>query len=199
MTILAILKGEARRYRALWLWLRGRNFHLESDAVIIASNRGTGAMPLAFAVATVIEVVVLHLLLPWVWLQVTLAIVSVWSLVTLFGYLAAHRTNPHYLTDSSLVLRRSGSGVAVIDRGNIATVTAARAFAETAPTIVGERLFLPNADGTNVDIKLRSAELATLPSFLQSSRLAEPVTRISLYVDDPKQLISMLREQSVTE
>lgn len=199
MTVASFLKGEAKAYRALWLWISGRRFAIESDSVTITSTRGSMVMPVAFAVATIIEIIVLHLLLPWVWLQVTVAAISVWSLIVLFGHLAKHRTNPHYLTDSSLVLRQSGSVVCVIDRAEIVRVAPRRTFSETSPTIIDGRLYLPNADGTNVDIVLETAVRAALPVFVRSHRTTEDVTRISLYVDEPARLISLSSEEPVIE
>lgn len=149
-------------------------------------------MPVAFAGATVIEIVVLHLLLPWMWLRVSLAVVSVWSLVALFGYLAIHRTHPHYLTDRSLALRQSGAVVAVLDRTDIESVTVGPRFTETAPAIKDDRLYLPNADGTNVDLALARPVLVRLPALMPSRRIAEEVSRISVYIDEPARMRALL-------
>lgn len=186
------VRAEIRAYRALWLWIRGRHSGVEPGAIVLGAHKGTLVLPAAFAVATVVEVVVLHLLLPWMWLRVSLAVVSVWSMVALFGYLAIHRTNPHYLTDTSLVLRQSGSVVAVVDRVDIESVTVGRRFTETAPAIKDGRLYLPNADGTNVDLTLARPVPARLPALLPSRRITEQVSRISVYVDEPTRMHAML-------
>lgn len=149
-------------------------------------------MPAAFAVATVVEIGVLHLLVPWMWLRVSLAVASVWSLLALLGYLAIHRTNPHYLTDTSLVLRQSGEVVAIVDRTDIESITLRPRFTETAPTIRGDRLCLPNADGTKVDLALARPVTARLPALMPSRRITEEVSRISLYVDEPVRVLAML-------
>lgn len=186
------VRAEIRAYRALWLWIRGRHSGVEPGAIVLGANRGTLVMPVAFAVATVVEIVVLHLLLPWMWLRVSLAVASVWSLVALFGYLAIHRTNPHYLTDTSLVLRQSGAVVAVIDRTDIESIAIGPRFTETAPAIRDDRLYLPNADGTNVDLALARPVLARLPALMPSRRITEEVSRISVYVDEPARMRAML-------
>jgi len=186
------IRAEIRAYRALWLWIRGRHSGVEPGATVLGAHKGTLVLPAAFAVATVVEIVVLHLLLPWMWLRVSLAVVSVWSMVVLFGYLAIHRTNPHYLTDTSLVLRQSGSVVAVVDRVDIESVTVGRRFTETAPAIKDDRLYLPNPDGTNVDLTLARPVPARLPALLPSRRKTEKISRISVYVDEPTRMRTML-------
>lgn len=186
------VRAEIRAYRALWLWIRGRHSGVEPGAIILGAHKGTLVMPVAFAVATVVEIVVLHLLLPWMWLRVSLAVASVWSLVALFGYLAIHRTNPHYLTDRSLVLRQSGAVVAVIARTDIESIAFGPRFTETTPAIKDDRLYLPNADGTNVDLALARPVLARLPALMPSRRITEEVSRISVYVDEPPRMRAML-------
>lgn len=186
------LRAEIRAYRALWLWIRGRHSRVEPGAIVLGAHKGTLVMPVAFAVATVVEIVVLHLLLPWMWLRMSLAVASVWSLVALFGYLAIHRTNPHYLTDKSLVLRQSGAVVAVIDRTDIESIALGPRFTETTPAIKDGRLYLPNADGTNVDLALARPVLARLPALMPSRRIAEQVSRISVYVDEPARMRATL-------
>ncbi|QBJ94636.1 hypothetical protein ERC79_00615 [Rhodococcus sp. ABRD24] len=188
-----MVKTEIRSYVALWMWIRGRNSVPESDAVVFSSHAGTLVVPTAFALATGIEVVVLHLLIPWQWVQAVLAVLSVWSLVMLFGYFAIHRTHPHYATSERLVLRHSGAVVVAVALANIERVTLRRRFAETTPAIVAGRLFLPNADGTTVDMVLGRPVTVRMPALSPSRRKTADVTSISVYVDEPDRLISRLR------
>lgn len=187
-----LVRAEIRAYLALWQWIRGHHSGVAPGAIVLGAHRGTLVMPVAFAIATVVEIMVLHLLLPWMWLRVSLAVLSVWSMVALFGYLAIHRTNPHYLTDRSLVLRQSGNVVAVIDRADIESIGLGPRFTETAPTIKDDRLYLPNADGTNVDLALARPVVARLPALMPSRRISEEVRRISVYVDEPARMRDML-------
>lgn len=190
---LPLIRAEIRGYRALWQAIRGRDCGVEPDAIVLRARRGALALPVAFAIATVVEIGALHLLLPWAWLRVALALVSVWSLIALSVYLAVHRTHPHYLTGASLVLRQSGAVVAVIDRARIESVVARRRFTQTAPTVVDGRLFLPGADGTTVDLTLTSPVTVTLPALVPARRKTGEVDHISVYVDEPDLLVSALR------
>ncbi|MGA9873053.1 MAG: hypothetical protein WBQ44_18165 [Rhodococcus sp. (in: high G+C Gram-positive bacteria)] len=187
------LRAEARAYTSLWLWMRGRDADIEPGGLAFRSNRGSLVLPAAFGVATLVEIAVLHFVLPWPWLRILLAVLSVWSLLTLSGYLAVHRVRPHYLTDNTLVLRQSGAIVATIDRSVIASASLTRRFSETNPVVVADRLFLPNMDGTNVDIVLRQPISIRLPVVLARHRHTASVRRISIYVDDPAALVTALR------
>lgn len=171
--------------RSIWLWMRGRDADTEPGATVFRSTNGTLALPIAFGVATLVEVVALHFLIPWQWLRIALAAVSMWSLVAALGYLAKHRVHPHYLTASSLVLRQSGEVVATIPRSDIASVVPVRRFAETSARIAGSTLHLPNLDGTNIDARLTQTVAARIPTVF--GRAADPasIDRICLYVDDP--------------
>ncbi|GAA4485344.1 hypothetical protein GCM10023094_39990 [Rhodococcus olei] len=193
-----LVRAEIRAYRSLWLWMRDRYSDIEPGALVFTASKGTLVVPAAFAVATVIEIGVLHLLMPWWWLRIVLAGLSIWSLVALLGYVAVHRVHPHYLTDTRFVMRQSGTLVATLDRADIVSIALRRRFAETAPTIIDGRLYVPNADGTTIDIVLTSPVTAQLPALLAKRRKVQVVDRISLYVDEPTQLISALSEPTPT-
>lgn len=177
---------------ALWLWIRGRDAVMEKGAVVVRSSGGSLVLPVAFGIATVIEMAVLHLLVPWTWLRVVLAVASVWSLVALFGYLALHRVHPHFVTDTRFVVRQSGTVIASIQREFVASAAGVRRFDTTTPEIEGSRLTLPNLDGTNVDVVLRQPIHVELPALIPRYRQSGFVDRVSLYVDEPADLVGIL-------
>jgi hypothetical protein len=189
-----IIRAEIRAYTSLWFWARGRDAGIESGALVFRSSRGSMVLPAAFGVATLVEIGVLHFLLPWLWLRVTLAVLSMWSLVVMLGYLAVHRVHPHYLTDSHFVLRQSGTIVASIPRSDIASATLSRRFSRTNPIVVDNRLHLPNMDGTNVDISLAQPISSQLPAILPRYRETASAHSVSMYVDDPAALVTELRK-----
>ncbi|MFD4369529.1 hypothetical protein [Rhodococcus sp. NPDC058521] len=166
---------------------------------VFDSGKGTLVIPVAFAVAAGIEVVVLHVLIPWMWLQGGVLVLSVLSLLMLLGHFAIDRSHPHYATSGRLILRRSGEVVAEVDLDDIDVVAHRRRFTETAATIADGRLFLPNADGTMVDVALKSPVPARIPGLLPGNRRSTDVFAISLYVDDPDRLITRVRPRSRRE
>lgn len=190
--VAGLIRGEVRAYRSLWLLVRGRRDGVRDGVIEIGYARGTMGIPVAFLVACVVEVVAVHLLVPWPWLRTTLLIVSVYAFVPLGGMLAARIVHPHLLDDARFVLRSGHQVVAVIERGNIVTVRLHRNFRNTDPAIDGTALFLPGPDGTNVDVLVRDPAEVTLPHLVERRRVSGSVERISLQVDDPETLRAAL-------
>lgn len=182
------LRNQARLYAGLWLWLRRTTDRDSREQQSLTATRGVLALPMAFLAATLIEVVVLHLVIPWAWLSITLAVISVWSVALLFAAVAADIAYPHYVTGRHLVLRRSGRVVARVPLDRIATVAACRRYNQTATAFADGRLFLAGPDGTTADLILRDPVTVRIDSLLPSSRIAADTTRISLLLDDPAAL-----------
>lgn len=186
------IRAELLAYQSLWFWGCGRDQGVEPGGVPIRASGGSLVLPVAFGIATVVEIAVLHLLIPWMWLSAILAVVSVWSLLALFGYLAVHRVHPHFVTDSRFVVRQSGKVVVSIDRTLIASARCSRRYGDTAPALEGGRLVLPNLDGTNIDVVLKQPIPAGLPSIIPRYRRSGSVDRVSLYIDEPADLVTAL-------
>lgn len=180
-----LLRNQGRLYLGLWLWLRRTTDRDSRAQQPLTSARGVLAQPIAFLVATLIEVVVLHVLIPWVWLTITLAVVSLWSLVALFAVVVADIVYPHYVTEREVVLRRSGRVVARVPRDRIVAVAECRRYNQTAAVFDNGRLFLAGPDGTTADLTLRDPVAVRIDALLPGARIAAETTRISLSLDDP--------------
>jgi hypothetical protein len=163
-----------------------------ADSAEFTAVRGTGAMPLMFGVASVVEIVVVHLLVPWLWLDTVLGALSVVSIVLLVSAAAVGRVHPHVLTPEALVLRSSGEVVATVERSAIVSARLHRRFGVVAPTVRDDRAVLPNQDGTNVDITLSTRTTFVVPALLRRWRVEGTATSIGLYVDDPAALVAAL-------
>ncbi len=186
----ALVRAELRSYRALWMWLR-RRCDVPAGAVALPARRGTAALPAAFAVAMIVEMAALDLLLPWPWLRIAVAAVSLWSLAMLGGIVALGRTRPHYVSDRALVLRSAGRTVAAIDLADVAAAASRRRWSPTTAGVDGTRLSLPNQDGTRLDIALRSPVPARLAAWPRRARVHQ-VDTVSLHLDDPAPLLAAL-------
>ncbi|WP_280462927.1 hypothetical protein [Nocardia carnea] len=186
------LRNQARLYRGLWLWLRRTTDRDSRDQQPLTAGRGVLALPMAFLAATLIEVVVLHLVIPWAWLSVTLAVVSVWSLVFLFAVVVADIAYPHYVSGQEVVLRRTGRVVARIPLDRTAAVAECRRYNHTATAFEDGRLFLAGPDGTTADLTLHDPVAVHIDALLPSGRITSQTTRISLFLDDPASLRTAL-------
>lgn len=183
-----LLRNQFRLYTGLWLWARRTTDRAGREERPLTATRGVLALPMAFLAATLIEVVALHLVIPWAWLSITLAVVSVWSLVLLFGVVVADIAYPHYTTRQEMVLRRTGRLVARIPLDRIAAVAECRRYNQTATAFEDGRLFLAGPDGTTVDLTLRDPVAVHIDSLLPRGRITAETTRISLFLDDPASL-----------
>lgn len=180
------------RWHALLLWARGRHAPIGADSATFTAVRGTLAMPVMFGVVTVIEMVVLHLLIPMLWISAVVAALSVASLVILTSSVALTRVHPHVLSPTTLTLRTSGKIVATVDRASIASARVHRRYGVVSPTLDGGRLTLPNQDGTTVDIDLSCATTVTVPAPLKRWRVDGCAHSFGLQVDDPAALVAAL-------
>jgi len=180
------------RWHALLLWARGRHAPIGADSAVFTAVRGTLAMPVMFGVVTVIEMVVLHLLIPVLWISAVLAALSVASLMALTSSVALARVHPHVLSPTTLTLRTSGKVVATVDRATIVSARIHRRYGVVSPTLDGGRLVLPNQDGTTVDIDLSCATTVAVPAPLQRWRVEGSAHSFGLQVDDPAALVAAL-------
>lgn len=180
------------RWRALVLWTRGRRAPVTEDSSAFPAAQGTLGLPMMFAAVTVIEMVVLELVIPWRWVSIALAALSLASLVVLASSVAMSRVHPHVLAPTTLTLRMSGKVVASVDRDAVVSARIHRRYGRTSPTLEGGRLMLPNQDGTNIDIELCRAVGVSVPAPLQRWRIAGTADVLSLHVDDPGSLCAAL-------
>ncbi|MGW5387398.1 hypothetical protein [Nocardia sp. NPDC003963] len=183
-----LLRNQVRAYRGIWLWARRRTDCDGRERRPLPGTQGVLALPLAFLAATVLEMTMLHILIPWLWLNALLGVLSLWSLLLLFAVVVADIAYPHYATDRALVLRRGGREVATVAFDRIAAVADHRRYNHTGTALDGDRLFLAGPDGTTVDVTLREPVDIRVESPLPSGRIAAAVTRISLFLDDPAEL-----------
>lgn len=188
--------AQVGRWHSLALWMRGQHAPIAADSTVFAATRGTLGLPLMFGAATVIEMVVLHLLIPWWWLSALIVALSVASLVLLASSVALARAHPHVLSPEALVLRMSGGVVARVDRTNIASVRIHRRNGVVSPALDDGRLVLPNQDGTSVDIELSTALDVAVPALLQRWRISGFARSFGFQVDDPAALVASLTPSS---
>ncbi|MDN5900996.1 MAG: hypothetical protein L0H74_13125 [Brachybacterium sp.] len=123
-------------------------------ATPLPSRQGTVAIPVAFGVLTLGEVMVLHLVLPWPGLSAALTLLSVYALLFLFGVIASRWDHPHYATPASLVLRNGAHVVADLPWNAIRSVAILRDGTVTAPAVDRGIARLATMDGCSLAVAL---------------------------------------------
>ena len=92
-------------YRDLWRWARGRTL-VPGSAEALPHQPGRLQLVAMFTVVILIEIVVVHLLLPEGALRILALLLSVWGIVFIWALIASERIRPSYSDSERVVLRR---------------------------------------------------------------------------------------------
>lgn len=187
-----IVREQLHSRRVLWWWVRGHRVGVRPGTVAVGYSRGTMAVPLAFVVATIIEIGVLHLVVPWGWMRWTLLVLSLYSAAQLLAWSADRVVHPHLVTETEFVVRSGRRIVARVNRENVRRCVRRRRFQPTEAGVDGDVLFLPGPDGTELEVVFDQVVDVSLPAFFEHRRRTVTVRRIALHVDDPSAACSVL-------
>ena len=164
---------------------------IPADAESIQAREGTLAIPLAFAALTLIEVVALHILLPWPELSAALTLISVYGLLLMIGVIASRWDRPHHATATSLVLHNGAHVVADIPYAEISYVVPVLDGTVTSPVIEHGVARLATMNGCSVAVGLESPHPVALTGSRRTS--VHRVTEIRFAADDASGVIETLR------
>ena len=152
---------------------------------------------LAFIGVSIVEIPILHFLLPWRTVQIIAFVVSVWGLLWMVGLLGAVRVNPHVAGPSGLRVRSGFTVDAFVPWSAVAEVRTRNRplekskglqFAETPDGgLVGKVVVLGQ---TNVELVLTAPTEVGLPR--------GPLTELHFWADDPKELVAAVKDRLVS-
>ena len=193
--LLRVAAAEMRIFASLGRWV-SRKPHVPDGAIAVGYARGALAVPAAFAVAAVVEMVVVHVLVPWPSVRVVLALLSLYGLLFLLGWMGSQVVRPHLIYPDRMVVRSGNLAVAEIPRAHIARMDRARSSRTPKDYINVEddgtaTLTLAGPDGTNVRLELAGTAAVRVPGLPWARRAAREVGRIRLSVDDPTSLVAL--------
>lgn len=194
--LLRVAAAEMRIFASLGRWV-SRKPHVPDGAIAVGYARGALVMPAAFAVAAVVEMVVVHALVPWPAVRVVLALLSLYGLLFLLGWMGSQVVRPHLIYPDRMVVRSGNLAVAEIPRAHIARMDRARSPRTPKNYINVEddgtaTLTLAGPDGTNVRLELAGTAAVRVPGLPWSRREEREVGRIRLSVDDPAAMVAQL-------
>jgi hypothetical protein len=148
----------------------------------------------AFIVVSAIEVVVVHVVVPWEGVRLALDVAGIYGVLWMLGLLASLRTAPHTVDDAGLRVRSGASIDLFVPWEDIAAVRVRRRSVEGSRTVHlhtgGPRPAVSVNVGasTQVDVELRT------PRVLPLRRAGEePVGELRIAADDPGALVRRLR------
>jgi len=150
----------------------------------------------AFIFVSLLELPVVHLLLPWDTVRLVALVLSVWGLLWMVGFLASMKVFPHLLDDDGLRVRHGTTVDVRIPWEAIASVTSRRGSVPARKTVSVERsddgivLNVAVLKQTKVDVVLHQ------PTRVDPDG-TEEMTAVRFYVDNPRALVAAARERLV--
>lgn len=223
---LRMIRAESRTLASLGRWI-ARRPDVPAGAVPIGYSRGTLGLPIAMVVAALIELVAIHLLVPWPTARLVLDLLGVYALIVVLGWLAGRIVRPHLVVGGAdpggtgvggtgvggdgaddtgggggeLVLRNGPHICARVPLDAVLAVRRDRRLAPTSASIdtdgARDVLTLPGPDGTRVTIVLRRPVTASVPGFPWAGPEAREVSEVRLHVDDDEAAARTLRDAAL--
>ncbi len=149
----------------------------------------------AFIFVSALELVVVHLILPWATIRTVLLVLSIWGLVWMIGFLASMRVFPHLLDERGLRLRYGTSVDVRVPWEAIASVTASRRSLTSGRSVQllgtddGQAVAVAVLKRTRVDVVLHGPTTLELPDG------PAEVTAVRFDADDPKAVVAAVRDR----
>lgn len=190
-----LVDNETAIWRSLFLWSTRRRPGQGATARAFPYVKQVQPLLLAFLFLSVLELPVVHFLVPWEPVKLVLLVLGVWGLLWMLGYIAAMRVFPHLIDDDGLHIRHGASLDLLLRWGQIAAVRADRDRVPTNKPI--------QFDGDN---DKRAAKVAILKQTRIAVDLAEPtrldhpdgteyVAAVKFYVDDARGFVVAAKER----
>lgn len=189
-----LLRGataELRAFSSLFMLMAGKK-RVAPDATSFGYARGTMAVPMVLLILSAFEIVVVHLLLPWHWLRLSLLVLTLWGMLFLLGYLASRVTHPHVINDGSLNLRWGHIQVLNTPVTNIVTAEHRMNYTYSQPHVEESRLILTSFQSTNTLIRFAEPVRAVAPVAKKHLPADFHASEVLLYLEDPKAFIDAL-------
>lgn len=102
--VVAIMRHEFHVLRILSLALRRRD-DAPAGATTFSYGASQGPMFYALTAVSLVEIGVVHWLMPWAWARLALGLLGLYGAVWLIGFYQTFRRRPHYVHEGRLVLR----------------------------------------------------------------------------------------------
>lgn len=176
-----LVRLEIGIWRSLALWAARRVPGRGPEDEAFAYAKEVTPLLLAFIWGSLLEVVVVHLLLPWETVRLIALVIGIWGLLWMIGLLASMRVFQHLVGPAGLYVR-SGTTVALrISWGAVEDVAAVRGRATKEPE--------PRV--ANVDQMGQTRVTVRLSRALKLD--GREVDSVRLYADDPQALVAAAR------
>lgn len=184
--------AELRSFQSLVLLIAGKQ-RVPVGAIPFGYTKGTMTFPGVMVALSVVELVVVHILVPWQWVRIVLLILTVWGVLFILGLFATRMVYPHFVTDDALHLRWGHQSVLVTSRMNVIAAHRHANHAHMHPHVTGEQLILTQFQSTNVRIRFAKPVRAAPPISKKYIPTDFHTSEVQLHVDDPDAFLDKLR------
>ncbi len=199
-----------RRTYALASWLVRLEIGIWRSLFLLAARRvpgrgpGVGTFPYAkevspllyaFIGVSALELVVVHLILPWETVRTIALVLSLWGLLWMIGFLASLRVFPHLVGPDGLRVRYGTSVDVRVPWEAVADVRIAKHRLPTGRTVQvlpaeeGDVVHVAVLKRTRIDVVLQAPTRLGLPDGPRD------VTAVRLDADDPRAFVAAARER----
>jgi len=194
-----VLVYELGMWRSFFRWVLRRPVTSDPSARAFSYAGVVTPILAAFIGVSVIEVPILHLILPWSTIRNVVTALGVYGALWMVGLLASLRVHPHVVSDAGLWVRYGLSvdirlpwdAIAAV-RFQYRSLTGSRTvrFEESD---AGRIMYLAISGQSSVDIVFRQPTTLPLSQRGRAMR-SEPVTELRIYADQPEALVALARE-----
>jgi hypothetical protein len=199
-----------RRAYALARWLVRLEIGIWRSLFLLAARRVPGRGPgvrtfpyakevapllYAFIGVSALELVVVHLILPWETVRTIALVLGIWGLLWMIGYLASLRVFPHLVGPDGLQVRYGTSVDVRVPWEAVAEVRTAKHRLATGkavqvlPADAGDAVHVAVLKRTRIDVVLHAPTVLELPDGPRE------VTAVRLDADDPRAFVAAARER----
>ncbi|VXB65005.1 hypothetical protein [Nocardioides sp. AX2bis] len=159
---------------------------------------GTVALAMwAFTAVSAVELVALHLIIPWEGVRLAADALGIWGVLWCLGMTGCHYVYPHLVTDAGLVVRNAErSAAAVVPWDLVVGVGVRERSHESGRRVqLGDdparaELIVPVGKVTTLHVDLRT------PLDVVVGGARQGVTRVVLAADEPRVLAALVRERA---
>lgn len=185
------LANERRLWAGLFRWISRRPEQLGSGAETFSYADALTPIMAAFIIGSMVEIVAVHLVLPWRIAQYIALVLGVYGLLWMVAMLAGIRVHPHVTTPSGLRIRHGTMFDQTIPWAGVASVHTRLHSLNQGSRIQVDRdksratLHVTVSQQTNIDITLRNPIDVVMPN-----GTVERIDDVRMYADDAKALLA---------
>lgn len=145
-----------------------------------------------FTIVSAVELVVLHLILPWHVVRLVADVLGIWGVAWCLGMTACHYVYPHLLDDDGIRLRTAKRAPAVtVPWGGVAAAVVSEKGRESSRSLQVEDDVLHVVVGSRTSVTLRLVE----PMAVEVRGASYDVGEIRFFADDPRAVVAAVRER----